>query len=194
VGERFVDEGSLLSVNAPVITIIGIDKVIVRTSIIERDYGRISVGQQANVAVDAFPSNLFHGKVTRIAPVLQESSRMAQMEIEVVNDSLILKPGMFARVHVVLIEKDSVQIVSSRAVVSREGQKVVFTIDEVNKTAIYTPVNVGIVTFDKTEIVSPSLSGRVVTLGQHLLADGNPVILPESGGTGAMEDQRDRRP
>ena len=191
VGERFVDEGSLLTANAPVITIIGIDNVIIRTAIIERDYGRIHIGQRTDVSVDAFPSNIFHGKVTRIAPMLQQSSRMAEMEIEVVNDSIILKPGMFAHVQVVLNEKEAAQIVSSRAVVSREGQKGVFTVDRGNNTATYTPVNVGIVASEYTEILSPPLNGLVVTLGQHLLADGSPVILPESVDTEKTEKRQD---
>jgi RND family efflux transporter MFP subunit len=179
IGERFVDEGALLAPNAPVMSVIGIDTVIVRTTIIERDYGRIQTGQQAEVAVDAFPSRSFTGRVARIAPMLQQASRMAQMEVEVANDSLILKPGMFAQVNVVLAQRDSAQIVPSRAVVTRDGQKGVFIIDQENSTARYIPIQEGILAPETTEILSPVLSGLVVTLGQHLLADGSPVILPQ---------------
>ena len=182
VGERFVDEGTQLAPNAAVLSVIGIDTVIVRTTIIERDYGRIQAGQPARVTVDAFPSESFTGHVARIAPMLQQESRMAQMEVEVANDSLVLKPGMFAQVEVVLSESDSVQIVPSRAVVARDGHKGVFVIDQKHSTARYVPVEEGIVAPDQTEIRSPRLSGLVVTLGQHLLADGSPVILPQSGG------------
>ncbi len=179
-GERFVDEGSLLAPNSPVILVIGIDKVIVRTTIIERDYGRIQPGQHAEVEVDAFPSRSFTGRVARIAPMLQQASRMAQMEVEVENDSLILKPGMFARVNVVLAERDSAQIVPSQAVVNREGHKGVFVIDQGNLTARYIQIQEGIVTQERTEILSPVLQGLVATLGQHLLVDGSQVILPQS--------------
>jgi len=180
IGERFVDEGTLLAPNAAVMLVIGIDTVIVRTTIIERDYGRIQTGQQAEVSVDAFPSKSFTGRVARIAPMLQQESRMAQMEVEVANDSLILKPGMFSQVEVVLAERDSVQIVPSRAVVTRDGQKGIFVVDREHSTARYVPIQEGIVTPEKTEILSPQLAGLVVTLGQHLLADGSPVILPQS--------------
>jgi len=181
-GERFVDEGSLLAPNAPVISVIGIDKVIIRTTIIERDYGLIRVGQHTEVRVDAFPSERFMGQVARIAPMLQQASRMAQMEIEVLNDALILKPGMFARVDVVLAEKDAARIVPSQALVNRDGQRGVFVIDPADPTARYVPVEVGIVTPEETEILSPEIQGLVVTLGQHLLADGSPVILPRGAG------------
>lgn len=179
IGERFVDEGSLLSPNTPVATVIGINEVIIRTTIIERDYGRIRVGQEASVEVDAFPDQKFNGKVARIAPMLQEASRMANMEIEVVNDSLMLKPGMFTRVYVVLNHKDSAQVVLSKAVVSHSGENGIYVVDEDKQQVRYYAVRTGIASDDKTEIVSPVLDGLVVTLGQHLLEDGSPVILPD---------------
>ncbi len=178
IGERYVDEGSLLAPNAPVVSIIGIDTVIVQTTVIERIYGRIKIGQTAEVQVDAYPTKRFAGKVARIAPMLQEASRVAKMEVEVTNDSLLLKPGMFTKLSVVLAQKDSAQVVPSRAVVSRAGESGVFVIADSAAVANYIPVRIGIVTSEKTEIISPEIKGLVVTLGQHLLEDGSPVILP----------------
>jgi len=181
IGERFVDEGSLLSPNAPVATVIGIDSVIIQTTVIERDYGRIRIGQPALTGVDAFPSKRFAGHVARIAPMLQEASRVARMEIEVQNDSLLLKPGMFTRVHVILNEKDSAQVVPREAVVSRGGENGIFVVDSAGAAVRYHPVQIGIVAEDKMEILSPELGSIVVTLGQHLLEDGSPIILPKKG-------------
>ncbi|MFH1575009.1 MAG: efflux RND transporter periplasmic adaptor subunit, partial [Acidobacteriota bacterium] len=169
IGERFVDEGSLLAPNAPVVSVLGIDTVIVRTTVIERVYGQIRLGQTAKIEVDAFPGKRFHGRVSRLAPMLQEASRVAQLEVEVANDSLLLKPGMFSKVTVVLAEKESAQVVPSRAVVSREGAPGVFVVQTGESVARYLPVEVGINTPEKTEIVAPRIDGQVVTLGQHLL-------------------------
>ncbi|UCE07149.1 MAG: efflux RND transporter periplasmic adaptor subunit [bacterium] len=179
IGERYVDEGSLLAPNAPVVSVIGIDIVIVQTTVIERIYGRIQVGQTAEVSVDAFPTKRFFGKVARIAPMLQEASRVAKMEVEVANDSLLLKPGMFTKLSVVLAQKDSAQVVPTQAVVSRGGENGIFAISDSGAVARYFPIQLGITTPDKTEILSPQLHGLVVTLGQHLLDDGSPVILPK---------------
>ena len=194
IGERFVDEGSLLSPNSPVVSLIGIDKVIVRATIIERDYGRINVGQISEVEVDAYPLKRFYGRVARIAPMLQEASRVAQMEVEVANDSLFIKPGMFTRVKVILTEKDSAQVVPGSAVVNRSGKDGIFVVGSGEPVAHYFPVEVGIVTREKIEILSPKLEGMVVTLGQHLLEDGSPVILPgsdeESGSGGSRRSDR----
>ena len=78
-GERFVDEGAMLAPNSPVVSVIGIDTVIVRTTVIERVYGQVRMEQTAEIQVDAFPGKAFYGKVSRIAPMLQEASRVAQM-------------------------------------------------------------------------------------------------------------------
>ncbi len=179
VGERFVDEGSLLAPNSPVVSVLGIDTVIVRTTVIERVYGQIELGHSAQIEVDAFPGKTFHGRVSRIAPMLQEASRVAQMEVEVANDSLLLKPGMFSELRVVIAERDSAQVVPSQAIVSRNGINGVFVIKDGEPIARYIPVQLGISTPNKTEISMPKIDGMVVTLGQHLLEDGSNVILPD---------------
>lgn len=180
VGERYVDEGSLLAPNSPLVSIIGIDTVIVRTTVIERIYGRIQVGQQAEIEVDAYPERSFYGKVSRISPMLQEASRVAQMEVEVTNDSLLLKPGMFSKVNVVLAEKDSAQVVPAPAVVSRSGENGIFVVKAGETVAHYVPIKLGITSSIISEVLSPKIEGCVVTLGQHLLEDGSDVILPDS--------------
>lgn len=181
IGERFVDEGALLSVNAAVVSVVGIERVIVRTTIVERDYGRIQVGQAARVYVDTWPDRGLDGSVARIAPVLDEASRVAKMEVEVDNREHILKPGMFARAMVTLRSNPSAQTVPSKAIVGRDGASALFVASADGKSARYVPVQVGIVSGERTEIVFPTLKGRVITLGQHLLQDGSLIILPGAG-------------
>lgn len=194
VGERFVDEGALLAPNSPVVSIIGIDSVIVRTTIIERDYGRIQNEQHVVVTVDAFPDQQFFGSVSRIAPMLQETSRVAQMEVEVENKDYLLKPGMFARVNVRIAEKESTQIIPATALVNRSGEYGIFVVNAAEAIAHYTPVGVGISTPHAVEILSPPLNGLVITLGHHLLDDGSPVLLPKAAGEKPDEQPRGKRP
>jgi RND family efflux transporter MFP subunit len=181
-GERFVDEGAMLAPNSAVVTVIGIDTVVVRTTVIERVYGQVAMGQTAEIQADAFPERTFFGKVSRIAPMLQEASRVAQMEIEVANDSLLLKPGMFCKVTLVVAEKDSAQLVPTAAVVTRNGTSGVFVVRSGETTTHFVPVQIGISAPDLTEILAPAIDGLVVSLGQHLLQEGSTVILPENPG------------
>jgi RND family efflux transporter MFP subunit len=189
VGERYVDEGSLLSPNSPLISIIGIDSVIIQATIIEKDYGRIKVGQSAEVKVDAFPENIFTGRVARIAPLLEEASRVAKVEVEVENDNRLLKPGMFALVSVVLQEKEAAQTIPTAAILKSGGKEGIFVVEKdpasEKKIARHYTIETGISTETETEIISPEIKGPVVTLGQHLLKDGGHVTLNETSGDSA---------
>jgi len=193
IGQRFVDEGALLAPNAAVVSVVGIDSVIVRASVTERDYGFIEPGQQANVTVDAFPDRHFSGDVARIAPLLEETSRVAQVEVEIENDDRILKPGMFARVDIRIAARDSTQIVPTQALARRSGDTGVFLITAGEPVAAYSTVEVGISTPDWTEILAPRLEGRIITLGQHLLEDGSPVLIPSESSTGDVSSTTQKR-
>jgi multidrug efflux pump subunit AcrA (membrane-fusion protein) len=111
------------------------------------------------------------------------------MEVEADNAALLLKPGMFVRVGVVLAERPDAQLVPTAALVARDGGHGVFLVGGEGATVAWVPVTVGIATPSLTEVVSPPLAGRVVTLGQHLLQHGSAVSLagddvpaPKSGG------------
>ena len=175
----------MLAPNAAVVSVIEIGSVIVRTAVAERDYRLVKRGQSVDVTVDALPADVFAGRVSRVAPMLREASRMAELEVEVSNRDLALKPGMFARLRIVISSRDSAQLVPSRSGVSTAAGTGVFLVREGETAARFVRTEIGIVTPERAEIVSPALEGRVVTLGQHLLADGSPVLLPEGASAGA---------
>jgi RND family efflux transporter MFP subunit len=181
IGERYVDEGTLLSPNSPLVSVVGIDSVIVQATIIEKDYGRIKIGQSAEIEVDAFPETTFSGTVARIAPVLEEASRVAKMEVEVENKDHLLKPGMFTIVRVVLQERESAQVIPIEAIIKNNGTDGIFIIEKDAASGMdiarFYPVKTGISTEMEIEIISPEIKGPVVILGQHLLQDGVNVTL-----------------
>ncbi len=59
VGERFVDEGAMLSANAPIVSILDIGRLIAVIQVIERDYSKVRIGQEAVVSTDAYPGRTF---------------------------------------------------------------------------------------------------------------------------------------
>lgn len=179
IAERFVDEGTLLKVNDEVVSVVDIQSITCVIYVIERDYFRVKQGQQAEITTDAFAGTVFEGKVARIAPILKETSRQAQIEIDIPNPDERLKPGMFVRVRLRFEQIENATIVPVAALVTRNEQQGVFAVDMQNDTAKFVPVTVGVTNKDIAQIVSPPLSGAVVTLGQHLLEDGASVTLPQ---------------
>jgi len=183
VGERFVDEGSMLKANDPIVSILNIHPLTGVIHVIERDYSKVRTGQEAIVTTDAFPGKTFTGRILRVAPLLKETSRQARVEIEIPNPDEILKPGMFVRVQIEFAEHKNVTVVPLNALVKRKSQQGVFLADTQNMKAQFVPVTLGIIDHALAEVVKPSLSGLVVTLGHHLLEDGSAIIMPnmESG-------------
>jgi RND family efflux transporter MFP subunit len=185
VGERFVDEGAMLKANDRIVSILDIHFLIGVIHVIERDYSEVWTGQEASLTTDAFPGRNFTGKVVRVAPLLKETSREARVEIEVPNRDRLLKPGMFIRAQIQFARHDNATVIPVTALVKRNGQQGVFIVDTENLKAHFTPITVGIVNGDLAEVVKPSLSGSVVTLGHHLLEDGSSITLPETKPRGS---------
>ncbi len=177
VGERFVDEGAMLAPNASIVSILENRVLTAIIYVIEQDYPKIRIRQPAFITSDAFPGRKFSGTVVRVAPILKEASRQARIDIEVPNPENLLKPGMFVRIHVELTKHDRATVVPVTALIKRGGIQGVFLADLEEGKARFVPVTPGIVNNEFAEIVKPSLSGQVVTLGQHLLEDGASIIL-----------------
>lgn len=177
VGERFVDEGAMLAPNTPIVSILDIHAITAVIHVIERDYSLVTIDKDASVSTDAFPGKVFSGRIARVAPLLKETSRQARVEVDIPNPEGLLKPGMFVRVMIAFEERNNTVVVPVSALIKREDRQGVFVVDPMEKKARFVPVTPGIVNGDVAEILSPPLSGLVVTLGQHLLDDGSPVLL-----------------
>lgn len=178
IGQRFIDPGAMLDENEAIMSIINIKRLKAAITVIERDYPYINAGQQAWISTDAYPGQQFKGKISRISKVLDERTRQAEVQVEIPNDELKLKPGMFVRVEIEFARHKNAQTVPRNAVVERDGKTGVFRVGVEMKKAFFVPIVTGITTADEVEIISPEINTPVVTLGHHLLTHGASIILP----------------
>ncbi|MFH2099674.1 MAG: efflux RND transporter periplasmic adaptor subunit [Pseudomonadota bacterium] len=181
VAERFVDQGAMLKANDPIVSIVDIGAVLAVIFVIERDFPDIRVGQEAEVHTDAYGDRMFPGRVVRRAPVLQEESRQARVEIEIENPGGLLAPGMFVRVNIKLAVHENAQTVPVSALVRRNSGQGVFLAEPATMKARFVAVTTGITENGMTEILSPEIQGLVITLGHHLVEDGTDISIPEAG-------------
>jgi RND family efflux transporter MFP subunit len=192
VGERFVDEGELLAVNQSIVSILENNPLTAVVYVIERDYPKVTIGQQAVVTTDAYPGRTFTGSITRIAPLLKESSRQARVEVEVPNTDFLLKPGMFVRARVEFARHENATLIPLPALVRRDNKDGVFIADTKNLMARFVPVTTGIINGEIVEVKEPEISGVVITMGNHLLEDGSDITLPQLEAS--QKEQRPQRP
>jgi len=190
VARRAVDPGAFVSPNSPVVDVVDIIRVRMVANIIEKDLKQIAVGDTARVEVDAFPGEDFMGRIARVSPVLDPSTRTAPIEVEISNPQYRLKPGMYARVGIVTESHPNALVVPTNAVVDVNGTRGVYL--SVNNAAAFHPVKIGIEGNERTEILDGVAVGdRVVTTGAAGLRNGDPIIL--AGGAGGGRGGRGNR-
>lgn len=180
VGKRYLDEGAMVSSTTPIVSLADITSVKTTISVVERDYAKIRKGLEASLTVDAYPGRVFKGKVARIAPVLDQDTRSAEVEVEVPNLDQVLKPGMFTRVQINFGTHKNVALIPSRTLVKRDQREGVFVPGEDMKSAQFRVVETVLTSAATVEVIGIEPGQRIVTMGQHLLTDGDSIVESES--------------
>lgn len=174
VTARNFDAGDMAS-GAPILTIENINPVKVVINVSESYYSTIFKGMPVTVNADALAGESFEGKVSLIHPTINAMSHTFAVEIEVKNNDLRLRPGMFSRVTINFGAHDR-PLISDKAVRKQTGSNDRFVFVERDGKAYYTLVELGTRIGDKYEIVSGLTTGdRVIVEGNSSLIDGTDV-------------------
>ena len=186
VAGKHVDEGDTISANTSVVTLVDLSQLKAVINVAERDYALLSIGQPAEISVDSIADRAFPGTVVRLAPVFDDSSRQARVEISVANPDAILKSGMFARVQIELGRAEQAVAAPLDVVIQRLGTNGAFVVED--GKARFVEIRAGIQAEGWTQVSGLEEGQLVVTLGHHLLSDGTPVT------TGDAEEEAPRQP
>jgi RND family efflux transporter MFP subunit len=188
VARRHVHEGDTVAAGDPLLTIVDLEPIDAVVYVTEKEYGQLETGQPAEVTTDAYPGKTFTGTLSRLAPVFNERSRQARLEIELANPDGELKPGMFVRAEVVLDRADDAAIVPVAALTVRDGVTGVFVVSGDGSSVSWQPVTPGIRQGDRVQLVGKPPAGRVVTLGHQLIDDGSAITIPQPQTGDAREE------
>jgi HlyD family secretion protein len=90
---------------APNLTVMKVD-----INVTEKEIGEIKLGDKASFTVDAFPNRPFAGEVIQISPSPQSIQNVVTYDVVISapNPDLLLKPGIRARVRIVVDRRDDV--------------------------------------------------------------------------------------
>ena len=178
VGRVNVDIGTSVTPQTPVALVVDMDQVKIDLDIPEKYLPRISLGQEARIAVEAYPGVKFIGKVSKISPVLDLETRTAPIEIIIPNSDHRLKSGMFAQVELVIEEHKDVVVISKEAILGKELQQYVYVVHD--NVARQRNIKAGIHYGQEYEITEGLKEGElVVVMGQQRLYDGASVVIEE---------------
>ncbi|MFA5038829.1 MAG: efflux RND transporter periplasmic adaptor subunit [Candidatus Omnitrophota bacterium] len=178
VGRLLVDIGSNVSTSTPVALVVDMDKAQINLSIPELYVPKISVGQEAKIMTDAYPGEIFSGKVSQVSPVLDKETRSAPIEILIDNPDHRLKPGMFAKAGLVMEEHIRALTVLKEAVLGSEGAFYVYVAEDgkARKQTVKTGLRIG----SSIEITEGlKANDKIVIMGQQKLIDGANITIEE---------------
>lgn len=172
VTARNYDPGDMTG-QLPVLTVGQITpNVKVMISATENDFSKFKVGTPVTVTFDAYPGETFEGKISRIYPTVNPSTRTFQAEILVANQQGKILPGMFARVNMDFGTERRV-VVPDLAVVKQTGSGNRYVYVYNDGRVSMRRVELGQRLGDAYELISGVEDGdSVVVVGQVRLADG----------------------
>ena len=127
VVEKKATVGELHTPSESLFTIADLSVVWIEANLTEDALSKVQKGTSATVSVKAYPGELFKGRVTYIASLLDKDTRTIPARIEVENKDGRLKPEMFASATITTTgAKQDVLSVPDAAVVLMQGQPSVF--------------------------------------------------------------------
>jgi RND family efflux transporter MFP subunit len=126
---RNVHPGEYLRVQSPVMVLVRTDTLRARLAVPERWAGWVRDGATADLQVEAFPGETFHGKISRINPAVSQDSRTFEAEALLANLDGRLKPGFFLQASIPSQKEERTIFLPERAVNYRYGVYKVFLLN-----------------------------------------------------------------
>jgi HlyD family secretion protein len=178
VVRRNVDNGALVSPSTPLVTLVHMETLKVLANVLEKDIALVKPGMKAKILTETYPEEPFEGTIVRINKALDLATRTLQAEINVPNPGRLLKPGMFAKIEVMLTDKPDALAIPREAVLEEGGKQAVFVVE--GNQALRKRVVTGIEQGELIEVVEGLKDGeKVVVKGQASLTDRSTIRVVE---------------
>jgi multidrug efflux pump subunit AcrA (membrane-fusion protein) len=150
----------------------------IRLYVAERFISKMALRLPCEITLDAYPGEVFQGRVSEISPVVDPTSRTMEIRIAVTNVGNRLKAGMFAKVRIITETKNNIVKLPTTALLQRFGENYVFTVEtdptdpafRISRKKIVVPG----ISIDGALEIQDGLNpdDEVIIRGQSLLEDG----------------------
>jgi Cu(I)/Ag(I) efflux system membrane fusion protein len=94
---KHATEGMYVTTGTPIYTLADLSRLWVMLDAYESDLPWIRYGQEVEFLTEAYPGNIFKGKISFHDPILNAKTRTVKVRLNVDNPDGKLKPGMFVR-------------------------------------------------------------------------------------------------
>ncbi|MDZ7292240.1 MAG: efflux RND transporter periplasmic adaptor subunit [candidate division KSB1 bacterium] len=171
-------EGTRVPAGFRLCSIMDYDKAVAQVNLPNTDLDRVRIGQDVRISNYALADQIFHGRVSAIDPTIDPQTRTFTVTIEVVNEKLLLRPGMFVKADIVIENHPNAVIIPKTALQTRDNKPVAFIVQ--GASAEMREVTTGIETREEVEILEGLAEGeRLVVKGHETLRDKSKVRVTE---------------
>ncbi len=190
IGLRKVSVGDFVDAGTEIVNLEQIDPLKVDFRVPEVFLASLRVGQRIGLTVDALPGREFAGEVYAIDPLVDAGGRAVVIRARIANPDDVLRPGLFARVALIVEQRQEAVFVPEQSLVPVNDQHFVFKVvdgEQGGKAVAFTRVKLGERRTGEVEIVEGLSPGDVVvTAGLLKVRDGMPVqVMPPQPGAKA---------
>jgi RND family efflux transporter MFP subunit len=176
VTARNYDNGNVFA-QLPILTVQQLNPLKAIVHVSESNFTDVKLGMPAEIKLDVYGEEMFNGKVSLIYPTIDASTHTFGVEVDINNQNMRVRPGMYARVSLNFGVKESI-VIPDAAVQKQSGanDKYVYVIE--NGVARYRKVELGQRLENNYEVLSGLDDGDIVVIaGQTRLIDGTNVEI-----------------
>ncbi len=179
VSDVMMEKGEVAGPGSPMVRLVQLDPITISVSVSDRDVVGLEVGSPARVNVSARAEAL-EGAVTRISPEANLKTRAFEVEIDLPNPDLSLRPGTIATVDLSRQLGEEELVIPQDFVVTRRSGNGVFL--EKDGVARWQPLKLGRIVRDQVVVEEGLAEGdRVVVVGHRALVDGDALLVSREG-------------
>jgi len=176
VGLRQISPGAYVKAGDDVVRLENLSFVKLDFRVPEMYLSQIKPGQDLSIRVDAYPDDSFRGRIYALEPSVDEKTRTVVVRAQIPNVQNKLRPGMFARVNVLLSTRPNAIVIPEQAIWPQGRDTFVYRV--VDGKAALTKIELGVRRPGEVEVLKGlAASDVVVTDGQIKLKDGAPVMV-----------------
>jgi len=182
VGIRNVSIGDFVKDGAELVNVEDIRTLKADFRLPERYFPQLKAGLPVELTADALPGARYAGAIDAINPRVDASGRSLEVRARLDNTDGRLRPGMFARVKVLLGERPNALMVPEEAVVPLGDDFFVYTVADGKAKRVR--VKLGVRREAQVELLEGVRAGeQVVTAGIRVQRDGQPVRVISAAPT-----------
>jgi membrane fusion protein (multidrug efflux system) len=134
LGIRLVNVGEYLDTGKAIVSLQSLSPVYAEFSLPQQDLAQLKTGMSVRVTLDSYPGRQFDGVLTAMNPELDPATRSIRLQATLDNPEQLLRPGMFARMQLLLPSEQSVLVVPATAILSAPFGDSVFVIESKGST------------------------------------------------------------